>query len=56
MSVHSDEDGSASTAEDAVVADRYLALEIERGAVLYDRRNHRAWVQSDVAIAVSDCR
>jgi hypothetical protein len=31
--------------------DRYAELKLEDGFVIYDRRNHQAWLQSDESVA-----
>jgi hypothetical protein len=54
MSLPTDAGCSATTAPD--VMDRYVALETGDSVIVYDRQNHRAWLQSDATIAVSECR
>ena len=45
-----DEDSSEEK-RDRPVALRYTSLDLEDGAVvIYDRDNHRAWIQSDGAV------
>ncbi|QLD85902.1 hypothetical protein HWV23_09245 [Natronomonas halophila] len=41
----------ASEASPPVPADRCVDIELESGElVIYDRENHRAWIQSDDAV------
>jgi len=48
---------SAGTVDVPASADRYADLNIGDDAfVVYDRRNHQAWIQSTRAVAVDDLR
>lgn len=36
--------------------DRFAELDTSEGTIIYDRANHRAWLQSDDAVTVTDRR
>jgi hypothetical protein len=56
MSIHTDHDATDTTADDVAAGERYAQLEAGDTLVVYDTENHRAWIQSDAAVAVVACR
>lgn len=56
MTIDTDHDATDTTAEDVAAAERYAELEAGETCIVYDTENHRAWIQSDTAVAVADCR
>ena len=50
-------DSTEAAATDDRPESRYAGIEIEGERLLvYDRENHRAWLQSDAAVPVADAR
>ncbi|WP_193767566.1 DUF7331 family protein [Halorientalis pallida] len=39
-----------------VAAGQFVGLDAAEGVIVYDRHNHRAWLQSDGAVSVTDRR
>jgi len=56
MSVEPMDDTNPQTADVAEQDERFAELEAGDGVIIYDRQNHRAWLQSDGAVVVPDRR
>ncbi|WP_424017833.1 DUF7331 family protein [Halorientalis pallida] len=39
-----------------VAAGQFVELDAAEGVIIYDRHNHRAWLQSDGAVSVTERR
>ena len=50
-----DETGVANE-ERTTPAERYAALTTAEAYIVYDRENHRAWLESDLSLAVETMR
>lgn len=57
MSTSPHETPSESSSDAPVPAERLVAFERDDGAVvIYDEREHTAWLQSNAAVAITDVR
>lgn len=56
MSVEPMDDTNQKTADVAEQDERFAELEAGDGVIIYDRQNHRAWVQSDAPVIVTERR
>jgi len=56
MSVEPPEDTDRQAEDVASGDDRFAELETGEDVVIYDRQNHRAWLQSDDSVVVTDRR
>jgi hypothetical protein len=54
---HDNTDGSNQDAGDIRDARRYAELDVDDGTVIvYDQKNHRAWIQSSTSEPLTDLR
>ena len=56
MSVEPTDDTTEQSAGVAPQDDRFVELDAGDGVIIYDRQNHRAWLQSDEAAVVTERR
>ena len=56
MSVEPPEDTDRQAGDVASQGDRFAQLETGTDVVIYDRQNHRAWLQSDDTVVLTDRR